>query len=239
MASMKTITTVQQEIGAVRHWRNRYKYIIHLIALIALIILFPYFERNIIDRTFLKMLITIVVVLGIFSVSDTVKKFAVSLILAVPFVLLSGLYLVTQDNSYEIAATVFLLLFFIFATVTILVAVLSEPFVSHDTIIGAIDVYLLLGITWGIGYQVLQMFTPAAFSLTGGISTDRIIYFSDHIAYSFSCLTTLGSNDVIPISAFAKTLVSFEAICGTLYVAVLIAWLMGVFFLHNVKKTGE
>jgi hypothetical protein len=58
------------------------------------------------------------------------------------------------------------------------------------------------------------------------------------MAYSFSCLTTLGSNDVLPVSAFAKTLVSFEAICGSLYLAVLIAWLMGIFILHGQMKAG-
>ena len=239
MAAMTPDIRILEEIGSVRLWRNNYKYLTQLVLLLLLLILYPVFEKNFVDRTFLKILLTIVMVSGIFSVSDTAKKFTFSLLLAVPFVFLSWLYLMTDVNNYEVAATVFLLLFFVFATVTILVAVLSEPFVSHDTIIGAIDVYLLLGMTWGIGYQMVQMFTPAAFSLTGGISTDRIIFFSDHIAYSFSCLTTLGSNDVIPVSAFAKTLVSFEAICGTLYVAVLIAWLMGVFFLHNVKKTRE
>jgi hypothetical protein len=175
---------------------------------------------------------------GVFSVSDTAKKFFFSLLLAVPFILLSALYLKTQVNSYEIAATVFLLLFFVFATVTILVAVLSEDHIGQDTIFGAISVSIMLGITWGIGYMVLQIFEPAAFSLATTVSGDRILTFSDHMAYSFSCLTTLGSNDVLPVSAFAKTLVSFEAICGSLYLAVLIAWLMGIFILHGQMKAG-
>lgn len=233
---MKPETGIQEEIGVVRLWRDRYKYLTLLVFLIVLIILFPYFERNFLDRTFLKILITLIVVAGIFSVSDTVRKFALALVLAVPFIILSSLYLNTHVYGYEIAATVFLLLFFIAATVMVLVAVLSEQRISHDAIFGAISVYILMGFTWGIGYQVLQLFEPAAFSVSTPVSGDHIMYFSDHIAYSFSCLTTLGSNDVLPVSSFAKTLITFEAICGTLYLAVLIAWLMGVFILHRQRE---
>jgi hypothetical protein len=148
---MNSDATIQKEIGAVRLWRNRYKYLTHLVLLILLLILYPFFEKNFLDRTFLKVLLTVVMVSGVFSVSDTAKKFIFSLLLAVPFIILSALYLKTQVNSYEIAATVFLLLFFVFATVTILVAVLSEDHIGHDTIFGAISVYIMLGLTWGSG----------------------------------------------------------------------------------------
>ena len=53
--------------------------------------------------------------------------------------------------------------------------------------------------------------------------------FADFLYYSFSTLTTLGYGDIAPVSRHARVFASMEAITGVLYVALLIARLVGMY----------
>jgi hypothetical protein len=48
------------------------------------------------------------------------------------------------------------------------------------------------------------------------------------IYYSFITLTSLGYGDITPLHPYARSLAAFEAISGQLYLAVLIARLVGL-----------
>jgi hypothetical protein len=50
----------------------------------------------------------------------------------------------------------------------------------------------------------------------------------DMIYFSNTTLTTLGYGDIIPISNVARTLTNLEAMAGQLYVAIVIARMVGV-----------
>ena len=48
------------------------------------------------------------------------------------------------------------------------------------------------------------------------------------IYFSFVTLTTLGYGDIVPVSASARMLATMEALMGQLYLAVLVARLVGM-----------
>lgn len=52
--------------------------------------------------------------------------------------------------------------------------------------------------------------------------------WSDCIFYSYVTLTTVGYGDMVPITSQARSLSILEAVSGTMYVAVLIARLVGL-----------
>ena len=51
--------------------------------------------------------------------------------------------------------------------------------------------------------------------------------------YSFVTLTTLGYGDITPVSASARMLSVVEAIIGQLYIAVLVARMVGLNIVHT------
>jgi hypothetical protein len=99
----------------------------------------------------------------------------------------------------------------------------SGPITSHR-IQGAIAAYLLLGIIWAYGYALVGNLNPRAFAgsvdPTGG---PRAFYY-----FSFVTLATLGYGDVLPVSPVARSLATFEAVTGTMYMAILIARLVSL-----------
>ena len=95
-------------------------------------------------------------------------------------------------------------------------------------IYGAVAVYILLGILWGEFYVMAYLLDPSSFyfdpaAQRGEPPISELIYFS------FSTLTTLGLGDVVPVSAVTRSMVTFEALIGQLYPAVLLARLVTLY----------
>jgi hypothetical protein len=93
-----------------------------------------------------------------------------------------------------------------------------------DRLFGAIVVYLLLGLIWGVLYSAVGAHSPDAFSGHPGASAG----LSGWIYFSFVTLTTVGYGDVAPITTGARSLAMLEALVGQLYPAVIIARLVSL-----------
>ena len=61
---------------------------------------------------------------------------------------------------------------------------------------------------------------------------------SDALYFSFVTLTTLGFGDIALRSPPAKMLVTMEAVVGQLFLAVLVAWLIGLHITQPAKNRG-
>ncbi len=99
--------------------------------------------------------------------------------------------------------------------------------VTHHRVQGAIVVYLLAGIAWGYAYEIVAIVNAASFSGKLLLPFARPGAFR---YYSFETLTTLGYGDILPVSPFARSLASCEAIFGQLYPAAMIARLISLEF---------
>ena len=128
-------------------------------------------------------------------------------------------------GSHLLAACVF-----VFALYHILRAILGGQ-VSGDEIFGAVCGYLLLGIIWALLYSAIETAWPGSFSesaalksLDGKATVDRNIL----TYYSFITLATVGYGDVTPVAPLARTLAWIEAIAGQIYLATLVAGLVGL-----------
>ena len=96
-----------------------------------------------------------------------------------------------------------------------------------NRLVGAICVFLLLGMIWAFAYSLLELAVPDSF---GGLSADRTPGFdSGWLYFSFVTLTTLGYGDITPATGIARTLSYMQAVAGQFYVAVLVAGLVSAY----------
>jgi len=117
---------------------------------------------------------------------------------------------------------------FYFATVVYLMRyVFSRESMTADKLSGAAAAYLMIGILWLYLYGITQYFFPGAFSVGGAVVSQ--VPGPDLIYFSFSTLTTTGFGDIAPVHRIARSLATLEATLGTLYVAILIARLAGIY----------
>lgn len=117
--------------------------------------------------------------------------------------------------------------FILIATFSIGKSVFVSDRVTANRIVGGICVYLLIGTCFGFLFAGIALFVPGSLSL-GPPEAPTIGRLNDLMYFSLSTLTTTGFGDIRPIHPFTKFLASFESIIGSIYVAVMIARLVGM-----------
>jgi uncharacterized membrane protein len=76
---------------------------------------------------------------------------------------------------------------------------------------------------------LISAFQPHAFFLDPHANLHAVPDRFDFIYYSFGTMTSLGAPGITPVSGHARSITVLEAILGVLYLAVLIARLMGAY----------
>ena len=104
--------------------------------------------------------------------------------------------------------------------------VFSPKVMTNDKLFGAAAGYLMLGVAWAYAYNLAQYLDPRAFTARPG---DAPRLFFDLLYMSFGCLTSNGPGDVVPAGSKVRALVMLEQVVGTLFVAILIARLAGIY----------
>ena len=108
--------------------------------------------------------------------------------------------------------------------------------VTTDTILGAINAYLLLGLAWASAYAMLESLAPGSFSFGGRDVTDPRDLSWTFVGFSYTTLTTLGYGNIAPMTPRADSLCTAEAMLGQFYVAILVGRLVG---LQLSQQTSE
>lgn len=124
-------------------------------------------------------------------------------------------------------------LFSVWSAIRLIEALSQERQVNFDVLRGALAGYLMLGLSAGLVFSVLETIEPGSFSsdILGtpemapngpvwGLNFVRLNYFA------FVCLTTTGFGDLYPVSALAQILSVTVAMAGTLYLAVVLGVLI-------------
>jgi hypothetical protein len=120
-----------------------------------------------------------------------------------------------------------LVLWLTYAASLIFVALFRMEKVSTNAILGAIVAYVLSAIAFASCFELIERLQPSSFSglPVGSTAADvgsALLYFS------IVSITTMGYGDILPVSELARSVASLEGVFGTLYLAVMIARLVGL-----------
>src|SRR5262249_56877801 len=96
-----------------------------------------------------------------------------------------------------------------------------------EQVYAALSAYLLAGLVFGVLHWAITIRWPGSLAEAGAVGTPVPIPLSTAIYYSFVTLATLGYGDVVPRTQVARGLAVLEAVGGQLYIAVMIARLVG------------
>jgi hypothetical protein len=119
-------------------------------------------------------------------------------------------------------------------------SLMREPYVTVPVVMGAAGGYLMVGIAGGLLLTALWVFHPVAFnaaSLPGAgagvpgslVSLGRLSVAPSLMAGAINLLTTVGSPVLNPRDVAAQVSSSVITVTGQLYVAILIALILGRF----------
>ncbi|WP_455211251.1 potassium channel family protein [Kaarinaea lacus] len=135
----------------------------------------------------------------------------------------------SSNTTLEVFANGFEIAFISIVIAVILKHVFQATKITREIVAGAICVYLFIGLLWANVYALQDIAQPQSFSniAINEQTTNPHIRAAQFTYFSFVTLSTLGYGDITPKSRQAKALAAMEAILGQLYLAVLIARLVG------------
>lgn len=202
-----------------------------LIGLLCLLLLAPIASGRFSNIVALAFTATLVV--SVWSLARTRWAYYAGWVLAGASVLISAIEYGTEFPTLLIVSTG---VTFAFCMLTMIIALREVVFargVDANRLAGAVSVYLLMGLNWAIVFSFLALADPGAFS---GLQISSERSFLHLLYYSFVTLTTLGYGDISPVSPVARALAYLEAISGVMYVAILVASLVGSFSAGLIRK---
>lgn len=206
--------------------------VVLLLALIAIIFILPGLSRQ--RELLTTVLLCVLVISGLFAADFSRAAFRILFSTGFLVIIVTILNLLFPGIQ-ELNPITFILntLFFIIVTVALVSHVAKAREVYRSTLLSAINSYLLIGLTLSILFLILDIFVPGSFNQTdaaeGGLSA--------FVYYGFVTLTTLGYGDITPNTPLARSLASFTALFGQLYLVIIMALIIGKFLSGNKPKS--
>ncbi len=122
-------------------------------------------------------------------------------------------------------------IFFLIIVVTLVYQVSTARKVTMEVILGAIIGYLMLGLVYSIFVAFIMQEDPGAYNITQNLQPDfgSITHLGESIYFTFITLTTAGYGDILPIKPYTRSFSVLISVSGQLYIAIIIALLVGKF----------
>jgi hypothetical protein len=120
-------------------------------------------------------------------------------------------------------ASMLVIVLVLICPIIVLVRIFRHPIVNIETVMGAIDAYLLMAITFAGIYRFLNSVDGPFFVQIRNPDGVKYVYFS------FVTITTLGFGDLSPNRDSGRVAVSLEALLGQIFIVTIVAVLIASF----------
>ncbi|UCC31892.1 MAG: two pore domain potassium channel family protein [Phycisphaerales bacterium] len=179
------------------------------------------------------------ILLAALFASDRRRDRTIAWFLAIPSLAAYGLCLVADNNLLWGVAHALGVAFLVYTMIVVARYVFRATRVTWNTVSAALCIYLLFGVAYALLYAILLLLDPGSFSWSAGEEAWTEFeseFLVTALYYSLVTMTTLGYGDVTPTTPVTQMAASVQALVGQLYVAVLIARLVG---LHVAEAMTE
>jgi hypothetical protein len=204
-----------------------------LILLILLVFVVPFFPNS-----WHNWLYDVLFTLVYFSAALTIEKyrkmlFSAAIVIVIMLWLFTWLNLQTLNALSKLIAVVY----FCFIVINFINMIAHSKQVDAMVILKSINGYLLLSVLFALIIIVVMFYNPSAISFPeyASMQSENMNNFGDYVYYVIITMATVGYGDVTPVHPAARSLSTFIAISGQLYVAILISMLVGKFLSHQKK----
>ncbi len=203
--------------------------VVYLLALVALNqFIYPITQAGGIYLLLYQFLYASMFVAGVIVASDTRRHMLVAASTGLIYLAFGLWYALDPTDEWKILAAYLALIPFQATVIWVLLRyIFSARAVNRDVLYAAVAVYLLLGAVFVPIYGILESVWPGSFA--DGSYPNQPVQWQQLLYYSYATLTTMGYGDVLPLSWWARSLASTEAVIGVLYLAILMARLVGLY----------
>ena len=197
-----------------------------LLAQLVAVLAYPFLDQAPAGRAMLGVVGTVVVLLALAAVRRTPALTWIALLLGVPALVTTVWEAMDPTNDALVLVNALLHApFYFFVSYGMIRYLFHDDRVSRDELYATGAAFTV--VAWGFAYvyAAAQVIWPGSFTGASG-GTDRSWF--ELLFLSFTTLTSVGLSDVTPVLAHARSLVMVEQVAGVMYVALVVARLVGL-----------
>jgi Ion channel len=150
------------------------------------------------------------------------RAFRASAVVVVTAVLAAALAVLLGDTVASSTAGLVGLLLAVLAPIVILRRIVRSPTITVRLVLGALSIYLLLGLAYAYLFPLVATLTREPFFVQ--TSTPNA---SDYIYFSYTTLATIGFGDFTAGTSLGRMMAVSEGLVGQLYLVSAVALLVG------------
>lgn len=193
---------------------------------LAAVLIYPFIGDSTAGRAALGGVGTVLVLAALYAVRRTPALVWVALILGVPALVCSALEVVWPASDGVVLASALLHApFYFYVSYGMIRYLFHDDRVTRDELFATGAAFTV--VAWGFAYVYLAVQVLAPGSFTGAGGAGERTWF-ELLYLSFTTLTSVGLSDVTPVLDHARSLVMIEQVAGVLYVALVVARLVGL-----------
>ncbi len=228
------------EVVGARRWKSQLlsaaggKFGLLLIALVALMAAAPLIIPGPVSDVVLRLFTGAILVASLHAARPGGKAMAVGLALAMADFLFGRGAIHFGTRWVVLIQTLLWTSTLIYVTAAILRAIFASREVTVETLLAALCVFLLIGLFGAFAFTLIDLTQPGSFRASHGPGIawaderSRATAFMRMFVFSYAMLSGSGCAEIAPATGFASNAASLEAMTGQIYLAVLIARLVGL-----------
>jgi hypothetical protein len=205
---------------------RRHPSAILLLVQLAGMVLYPFLEQTEFGHIAFNAIGILILTFTIRMVHRTPGHTWISVALAVPIVVLLSAQMLLDRPSLQAWSSGLEAFFYFYAAGSLIRYMMADRRVTTDELFAAGATFTLLA--WGFThlYLVVQALAPGSFAAAVNAHLPRTWTELNYL--SFALLSSTGIGDVIPLTVHARALASIEMFVGLIYLASVVARLIGL-----------
>jgi len=199
-----------------------------LLILVVFTVFFVAFFPVHVHAVLYRLMFTAIYYVGILNMSKYRKPM---LIFSILVLALNWISVWLEANLLLSLSRTLNIIFFLFVVMSLIRQVAKAKTVSAKVILEAINGYVLVGMIFAMIVAIIAQTDPGSFNFHSVDVDTRIIAanFNEDLYFAFITMATVGYGDMLPLSQVARSFATFIGISGQLYIAIIIAMLVGKF----------
>jgi hypothetical protein len=190
------------------------------------VLLYPFMESNGAGRALFSLFGILVLGLVVLAVRVSPALTWVGLLLGIPATILLLIQAVTGEEGLLPYSSALEAILYFYAAGALIAYMLADHRITRDELFAVGATFTL--VAWGFAYTfvVWQAIEPQSFVAAIDPLGERS--WMELLFLSFTTLSSTGLSDVVPVDAFARSLVMVEQVAGVAYIAVVVSRLVAL-----------
>ncbi|MEA2495385.1 MAG: hypothetical protein QOJ29_3296 [Thermoleophilaceae bacterium] len=195
------------------------------------LLLYPFMEDSDVGRSLFSVFGILVLGLVLLAVRSSPALTSIGIVLAIPATVLLLIQAVTSSDDLLPWSSGFEAVLYLYAGGALIAYMLADHEITRDELFAVGATFTLVAWAFAYGYTVVQAVEPHSF--TAAVDSDHDRSWIELLFLSFTTLTSTGLSDVVPVKAFARSVVMVEQLAGVGYIAMVVSRLVGLMVMRR------